>query len=82
MVEPALVDQEARRHVLLALASGPGIGWDGPARAVFEERFDRHFPILFRLFHALYGSRPDLAGPADGPRDCRPPGPGTNGRLS
>ncbi len=63
MVEPALVadglDNEARRHVLRVLASGTGIGWDGPDRAVFEERFDRHFPALFRLFHDLYGARDD-----------------------
>ena len=63
MVEPALVadgvDSGARRHVLRALAAGTGIGWDGADRDVFEERFDRHFPALFRLFHDLYGARPD-----------------------
>jgi amylosucrase len=63
MVEPTLiaggVENEARRHVLRALAAGTGIGWDGPDRAVFKERFDRHFPVLFRLFHDLYGARHD-----------------------
>ena len=63
MVEPALaadgVVDESRRHVLRALASGPGIVWTGPDRAVFEERFDRHFPVLLRLFHNLYGARHD-----------------------
>ena len=34
-------------------------GGTAPDRAVFEERFDRHFPVLFRLFHDLYGARPD-----------------------
>jgi amylosucrase len=28
--------------------------------ADFERRFDRHFPDLSRLFHSLYGSRPDF----------------------
>ena len=62
MNPPLLADgvhSEARRHVLRALAAGTGIGWDGADRAVFEERFDRHFPALFRLFHDLYGARPD-----------------------
>ena len=62
MVEPTLiaggVENEAGRHVLRALAAGTGIGWDGPDRAVFEERFDRHFPALFRLSHYLSGARP------------------------
>ena len=59
MVEPAVLDHEVRQHVLSVLASGPGVAWEDPDRAVFEERFDRHFPVLLRLFHDLYGARPD-----------------------
>ena len=59
MVEPVLVDQVARQHVLSALALGTGIVGEAPDREVFEERFDRHFPSLFRLFHDLYGARDD-----------------------
>ncbi|BCW71100.1 alpha-amylase family protein [Arthrobacter sp. NicSoilB8] len=58
MVEPVLMDQLARGHVLSAL-SDQGIVREGPDRAAFEERFDRHFPSLFRLFHDLYGTRHD-----------------------
>ncbi|MGY3317036.1 amylosucrase [Arthrobacter sp. TE12232] len=59
MVEPAVLDHEARQHVLSVLASDPGVAWEDPDRAVFEERFDRHFPVLLRLFQDLYGARPD-----------------------
>ena len=59
MVEPVLVDQVARQHVLSALALGTGSVGEAPDREVFEERFDRHFPSLFRLFHDLYGARDD-----------------------
>jgi amylosucrase len=62
MEELVLTDQAARLHVLGALDSGQGIVWEATDRAAFEERFDRHFPVLLRLFHDLYGSRPDWLG--------------------
>lgn len=61
-VDEVVVDEvveQVRRHVLRALASGPEFGWAGPDRAVFEERFDHHFPVLLRLFQDLYGTRQD-----------------------
>ena len=59
MVELVVTEQSARRHVLSALAADHGIAWDAHCRESFEERFDRHFPVLLRLFHDLYGARPD-----------------------
>nr|WP_251040132.1 amylosucrase [Arthrobacter sp. ISL-72] len=32
----------------------------GRDNADFLQRFDRHFPQLYRLFHSLYGGRPDI----------------------
>ncbi|RKR30433.1 alpha-amylase family protein [Arthrobacter oryzae] len=59
MVELVVTEQSARQHVLSALAADHGIAWDARCREAFAERFDRHFPSLFRLFHDLYGARPD-----------------------
>ncbi len=62
MDEPASCSRirRARLHVLRRPRVGPrescGTATD---RAAFEERFDRHFPVLLRLFHDLYGARPD-----------------------
>ena len=46
-------------HWRRGLGARPDLMPGGRDRAVFEERFDRHFPALFRLFHDLYGARPD-----------------------
>ncbi|AXJ11004.1 alpha-amylase family glycosyl hydrolase [Arthrobacter sp. PM3] len=59
MAGSAVMEHEARQHVLSALDSGAGIAWTGPDRAVFEERFEQHFPVLFGLFRDLYGARRD-----------------------
>ncbi len=53
------VEQTARQHVLEALRDDAGPAADDPHAAAFERRFDAHFPRLTRLFHSLYGSRPD-----------------------
>ncbi len=59
MAEPPDLGHAARQHVLDALAGGPELPTDGPDRDAFLQRFDRHFPELCRLFHELYGTRPD-----------------------
>lgn len=69
MVESASLDQAAGDpvpedhlpgHQLLSVAAErAGIRQGDPDWTDFERRFDRHFPDLFRLFHQLYGSRPD-----------------------
>ena len=60
MVEAAGVDQASRQHALSALGAHAELLPRGHGNAGFQERFDRHFPDLYRLFHALYGSRPDF----------------------
>jgi amylosucrase len=59
VVESTVVDEASRLHVLTALAAGAGILPEDPDGAAFRRRFDLHFPELCRLFHDLYGSRPD-----------------------
>ena len=69
MVESASLDQAADDqvpgdrlpgHQLLSVAAErAGIRQGDPDWTEFERRFDRHFPDLFRLFHSLYGPRPD-----------------------
>lgn len=69
MVDSASLDQAAGDpvpgdhlpgHQLLSVAAErAGIRQGDPDWTDFERRFDRHFPDLFRLFHSLYGSRPD-----------------------
>ncbi|HET6269398.1 MAG TPA: amylosucrase [Arthrobacter sp.] len=59
MVESTVVDEASRLHVLTALAAGADILPEDPDGAAFRRRFDLHFPELCRLFHDLYGSRPD-----------------------
>src|SRR5687768_7020593 len=74
MVESASVDQASGQQVPGSHASGQqlpghqllsvaaeraGIRQGDPDWTDFERRFDLHFPDLFRLFHSLYGSRPD-----------------------
>lgn len=60
MVEAAGVDQAARQHALGALGAQPDLMPRGRDTAEFQQRFDRHFPALHRLFQSLYGSRPDF----------------------
>jgi amylosucrase len=60
MPELAEADQIQSRKVLDAVAGQAGIGRRDQDWAHFERRFDRHFPDLSRLFHSLYGSRPDF----------------------
>ena len=60
MVEAAGVDQASRQHALSALGAQADLMAPGRDNADFQQRFDRHFPDLYRLFHALYGSRPDF----------------------
>jgi amylosucrase len=59
MQELVTVEETARRHVLKVLASEPDFNQADPDGAAFAGRFERHFPDLCRLFHFLYGSRPD-----------------------
>lgn len=60
MVESASLDQTAGQQVLSAVAGQVDIPRGSRDWADFERRFDRHFPDLARLFHSLYGSRPDF----------------------
>jgi amylosucrase len=60
MVESASLDQIPGRHMLSVVAGQAGIRPGDRDWADFERRFDRHFPDLSRLFHSLYGSRPDF----------------------
>ena len=60
MVEAAGVDQASRQHALSALAAHADLPPRGRGNADFQQRFDRHFPDLHRLFHSLYGTRPDF----------------------
>jgi amylosucrase len=60
MVEAAGVDQASRQHALSALVAQTDPTPRGRDTAEFQQRFDRHFPDLYRLFHSLYGSRPDF----------------------
>lgn len=60
MVESDSLDQISGRHMLSVVAGQAGIRPGDPDWADFERRFDRHFPDLSRLFHSLYGSRPDF----------------------
>lgn len=60
MVEAAGVHRASRQHALSALGAQAAVLGGGPDSADFQHRFDRHFPDLYRLFHALYGSRPDF----------------------
>jgi amylosucrase len=60
MVESASLDQVPGQPVLSVVAGQAGIRPGDPDWADFERRFDRHFPDLSRLFHSLYGSRPDF----------------------
>lgn len=62
MPELTKADQIQSRKVLDAVAEQAGIGRGDQDWADFERRFGRHFPDLSRLFHALYGSRPDFQG--------------------
>jgi amylosucrase len=60
MVEAAGVDQASRQHALTALGAHADLLPRGRGNADFQQRFDRHFPDLHRLFHSLYGTRPDF----------------------
>jgi amylosucrase len=59
MRETVDVDEAARQHVLSVLEADDGIQRADPDWPEFLRRLDVHFPDLCRLFHALYGSRPD-----------------------
>lgn len=60
MIEAAGVDQASRKHALSALGAQADLVPRGRHNADFQQRFDRHFPDLYRLFHSLYGSRQDF----------------------
>lgn len=60
MVESASLDQVSGQQVLSAVATQADIRPGDRDWADFEQRFNLHFPDLARLFHALYGSRPDF----------------------
>jgi len=60
MVEAASVHQAPEQSALNALRAEADLMTGGRANADFLQRFDRHFPQLYRLFHALYGGRPDF----------------------
>lgn len=60
MVEAAGVDQALWQHALSALGAQADLLPKGQDSSDFRRRFDRHFPDLYRLFHALYGTRPDF----------------------
>ncbi len=60
MPELTEADQIQNRKVLDAVAEQSGMGPGDQDWADFERRFCRHFPDLSRLFHSLYGSRPDF----------------------
>ena len=59
MHETVDVDEAARQHVLSVLEADDGIQRADPDWPEFVRRLDAHFPDLCRLFHSLYGSRPD-----------------------
>ena len=59
MRETVDVDEAARQHVLSVLEADDGIQRADPDWPEFVRRLDAHFPDLCRLFHSLYGSRPD-----------------------
>ena len=59
MRETVDVDEAARQHVLSVLEADGGIQRADPDWPEFVRRLDVHFPDLCRLFHSLYGSRPD-----------------------
>ena len=57
MQESASLVQSAHQHVLDVLSREQERGLrPDPA---FKQRLAEHFPVLSRLFHSLYGSRPD-----------------------
>jgi amylosucrase len=60
MPELTDADQSHGRTVLSAVVEEAGIGRGDQYGAAFERRFEQHFPALSRLFHSLYGSRPDF----------------------
>ncbi|WP_309108477.1 alpha-amylase family protein [Arthrobacter sp.] len=60
MPELTEADQIRGRKVLDAVGEKAGIGRGDQDWPDFARRFDRHFPDLSRLFHSLYGSRPDF----------------------
>lgn len=60
MVEAAGVHRASRQQALSALGAQADLLAGGQQSTDFRQRFDRHFPDLYRLFHALYGSRPDF----------------------
>ncbi|WP_457964654.1 alpha-amylase family protein [Arthrobacter sp. D1-29] len=60
MLEPANAEHFDSAKVLTAVAEKAGIRPGDGDWADFERRFHVHFPDLARLFHALYGSRPDF----------------------
>ncbi len=60
MVEAAGVHEASRQQAICALDTEADLPAEGRDSAEFRQRFDRHFPDLYRLFHALYGSRPDF----------------------
>jgi amylosucrase len=60
MIEAAGVDQAARQRALSALAAQEDLMSRGQDSVDFRRRLDRHFPDLYRLFHTLYGRRPDF----------------------
>lgn len=62
MPELKEADQIQNRKVLDAVAEQAGMRRGDQDWADFERRFGRHFPDLSRLFHSLYGSRPDFQG--------------------
>lgn len=62
MPELTEADQIQNRKVLDTVAEQAGMGRGDQDWADFERRFGRHFPDLSRLFHSLYGSRPDFQG--------------------
>lgn len=60
MVESASLDQAAGQQLLSAVSEQAGFPQGSREWADFERRFDRYFRDLARLFHSLYGSRPDF----------------------
>lgn len=60
MPELTEADQIQSRKVLDAVAEHAGMGRGDQDWTDFERRFGGHFPDLSRLFHSLYGSRPDF----------------------
>ncbi len=54
-------DMEARRSLKRLLGrTTPVFGKDKARRAAFEDHAERHFPRLFRAYHALYGGNYDF----------------------